>query len=188
MVTGKWCALCSVVVCRWSGRYIWAVSYNSLNVHSASCPLPDAAPDLSPRCSVVLSTSENAEIIERLRRKFTIEYAAGAGYKILCTVDELVASYVLSHSNAFKWDTCAPHAILLAKGGGIVDLQRAVDAAGCGRSTEEVAADCQLQYNQPNDRYSAEAVERWSNSGGLIAYHDVNVLADVLAALSSAAD
>ena len=180
--------MCDTVACRWSGRYIWGVSYNGLNVHSASCPLPDGASYQSPTHSVVLSTSENAEILCRLSRKFTIEYAAGAGYKILCTVDQLVASYVLSRSNTFKWDTCAPHAILLAKGGGIVDFHQAVDATSHGQSTDSVTSDCQLRYNQANDGYAADKVERWSNKGGVIAYCNVDVLADILAALASAAN
>ena len=71
-------------------------------------------------------------------------------------------------------------------GGGIVDLRQAVDiAADHRRSIDKVAAECQLCYNRANDDYSAEAVERWSNSGGVIAYINVSVLADVLAALAS---
>jgi len=179
----------AVLVCRWSGRYVWGVSCNGLNVHSASCPLPDAVPDLSPTSrSVVLSTSENAQIIHRLSRKFAVEYAAGAGYKILCAADQLVTSYVLSRSNTFKWDTCAPHAILLAKGGGIVDLHQALDATSHGYLTDKLAADCQLRYNQANEGYSDEAVECWSNNGGVIAYRDVDVLADILAPLASSTD
>ena len=179
----------AILMCRWSGRYVWGVSYNGLSVHSASCPLPDGTPDLSPNSrSVVLSSSENAEILNRLSRKFTVNYAAGAGYKILCTIDQLASSYVLSRSNTFKWDTCGPHAILLAKGGGIVDLHQALDAASKGWLTDRVAADCQLRYNQANDGYGAEAVERWSNSGGVIAYRNVNVLADILAALASSTE
>lgn len=165
------------------------MSYNGLSVHSASCSLPDATPDLSPNSrSVVLSSSENAEILDRLSRKFAVEYAAGAGYKILCTVDQLASSYVLSRSNTFKWDTCGPHAILLAKGGGIVDLHQSLNAASEGRLIDGIMADCQLRYNQANDGYDTEAVERWSNRGGVIAYHDVNVLADILAALASSTE
>jgi len=175
--------------CRWSGRYVWGVAYNGLSVHSASCQLPDATPDLSLASrSVVTSTSENAQILHRLSRKFAVEYAAGARYKILCTADQLVTSYVLSQSNTFKWDTCGPHAILLAKGGGIVDLHQAVDAAGRGWPIDKVAVECQLRYNQANDGYSAEAVECWGNNGGVIAYRDVDVLADILAALTSSID
>lgn len=179
--------MCGIVVCRWSGRYVWGVSHNRLNVHSISCSLPDATPNHSPsHRSVVLSTSEDARILDQLDRKFSIEYAAGAGYKILCTIDHLASSYVLSRANTFKWDTCAPHAILLAIGGGIVDLQQAVDiAANHRRSADDVAAECQLRYDQANDGYSPEAVERWSNSGGVIAYSNAIVLADVLAALSA---
>jgi len=178
---------CGIVIRRWSGRYVWGVSYNGLNVHSVSCPLPDASPDHSPSShSVVLSTSEDAQIQHQLSRKFTIEHAAGAGYKILCTVDHLASSYVLSRANTFKWDTCAPHAILLAMGGDVVDLCQAVNSAAHGRqSTRDLAAECQLCYNRANDGYDAEAVERWSNSGGVIAYSDVVILADVLAALIS---
>ena len=166
------------------------MSYDGLSVHSASCSLPDATPDLSLNSrSVVLSSSENAEIVDRLSRKFAVEYAAGAGYKILCTVDQLASSYVLSRSNTFKWDTCGPHAILLAKGGGIVDLHQSLNAASEGRSTDAVVADCQLRYNQANDGYgTTEAVEQWSNRGGVIAYRNVDVLADILAALASSTE
>jgi len=172
------------VLCRWSGRCVWGVSYNGLNVHSTSCSLPDATPNHSPtNRSVVLSTSEDAQILRQLSRKFAVEYAAGAGYKILCTADDLVSSYVLSSANTFKWDTCAPHVILLAKGGGIVDLKQAVDSVARGRSTSDVADECQLRYHQANDGYSCDAVERWSNDGGVIAYCSTDVLSDVLAAL-----
>jgi len=182
--------VCGIVVCRWSGRYVWGVSYNGVNVHSASCPLPDAAAEHSPSSrSVVLSTSEDARILHRLSGKFTVEHAAGAGYKILCTIDHLASAYILSRANTFKWDTCAPHAILLAMGGGVVDLRQALGTdVDCGRSTDDLAGDHQLYYNRANDGYSAEAVERWSNSGGVIAYSDVIVLADILAALASSAN
>lgn len=180
--------MCVACTCRWSGRYVWGVSYNGLNVHGASCPLADAASTPLTHCSLVLSTSENAQILRQLSRKFNVEYAAGAGYKILCTVDQLVASYVLSRPNTFKWDTCAPHAILLAKGGGIVDLHQAVSATGDGRTTDEVATICQLCYNRANDGYSPDAVECWSNKGGVIAYCDISVLADILASLTSATE
>lgn len=179
-----------IVQCRWSGRYVWGVSYSGLNVHSASCLLPDATPDCSSTShSVVLSTSEDARILHQLSEKFAVEYAAGAGYKILCVFDHLASVYILSRANTFKWDTCGPHAILLAKGGGIVDLRRALDAAADrGWSADDVAVDCQLCYNFANDRYSADAVERWSNRGGVIAYCSVNVLANVLAALATSSD
>jgi len=175
------------MACRWSGRYVWGVSYNGLNIHSASCPLPEATPEhpLISR-SVVVSTSEAAEILQRLTAKFTVIYAAGAGYKILCVCDQLVSSYVVSHANTFKWDTCAPHAILLAQGGGIVDLQQVIDtAANHTESASHLAAKCQLCYNRANDGFSAGSVDRWSNHGGIIAYHDIGVLADVVASITS---
>lgn len=34
----------------------------------------------------------------------------------MCVIDNHATAYVLSAASAFKWDTCAPHAILRALG------------------------------------------------------------------------
>ena len=45
-----------------------------------------------------------------------VVFAAGSGYKLLCVITGKASAYVLSGNSAFKWDTCAPHAILRSKG------------------------------------------------------------------------
>lgn len=45
-----------------------------------------------------------------------IRYAAGSGYKLMCVVEGWADAYLLSKASSYKWDTCAPHAILRALG------------------------------------------------------------------------
>ena len=50
--------------------------------------------------------------------------AAGAGYKLLCLCDDLAHAYLLTKPTTYRWDTCAPHAILKAKGGNVYNWQK----------------------------------------------------------------
>ena len=80
---------------------------------------------------------------------------SGAGYKILCVVDGQVGAYLLSKPSTFKWDTCAPHAILNSLGGGLIDLSKAaskVKALRCRADTdgvlESILVECQIAYDK----------------------------------------
>ena len=54
----------------------------------------------------------------------------GAGYKALCVILGHVDCYPLTQAACYKWDTCAPHALLLSLGGGLIDLQQAITHSG----------------------------------------------------------
>ena len=133
-----------------------------------------------------MSTNEDERIQSKLGGRYQIVYSAGAGYKLLCVADRRIGSYLLSKSSTFKWDTCAPHAILLSLGGGIVDFKKTFDIVERNRHLPDtdlcsLLNDEQLLYNKPDER--AVGADQWSNAGGLIAYVDVSVIVDILKAL-----
>ena len=74
------------------------------------------------RIVAVLSSSEQATVRDGLSSNLGAHFlpVAGAGYKVLAVIDSLADAYVLSKGSTYKWDTCAPHAILRALGGGLL--------------------------------------------------------------------
>ncbi|XP_061583436.1 inositol polyphosphate 1-phosphatase [Cololabis saira] len=157
----------------WSGKHYWGVSLGNINVCSA--PRPKDGQGLS----VVLSSSEKPVVKEALTSLCgpdKLMYASGAGYKILCVIQGLADAYVLSERSTFKWDSCAPHALLRALGGGVVDLSKSLQSScgGCDCKTE-------LTYHQPYAE--CKGAERWANRGGLVAYKNSSQLHSITEAL-----
>lgn len=156
---------------RWRGEHFWGVSYEGLNL--CSVPRPEAAP--GPALSAVLSSSEKPSVKDALSSLCGPErlmYASGAGFKVLCVIQGLADVYLLSEGSTFKWDSCAPHALLRAMGGGVVDLRAAL---GSGLEQAELA------YHRPNEECAG--ADRWANRGGLVAYRDSAHICKVLEAL-----
>ncbi|XP_051865640.1 inositol polyphosphate 1-phosphatase [Pristis pectinata] len=160
---------------RWQGKYYWGISYNDINVHS----IPKQLPAHHNQLSIVMSSSEKDCIKKALapicgERMF---YASGAGYKILCTILGLADAYVITADTTFKWDTCAPHAILKSLGGGIVNLAKVlaeVKEKGPGVIPE-------VQYKMPDE--GSKETEKWANTGGLVAYRSQQQLEAIINAL-----
>ncbi|TRY97761.1 hypothetical protein DNTS_008265 [Danionella cerebrum] len=150
----------------WKGMYVWGVSYSGVNV----CSLTPRHSRSHDHLSVLLSSSERREVKEALATAATLTFAAGAGYKILCVLQGLADVYVLSEGSTFKWDSCAPHAILRALGGGVCDLKQCVSA----RANGEVQNASQITYHQPHS--GSNGVEKWANRGGILAYLDPSVI------------
>lgn len=65
----------------------------------------------------------------------------------------------MSKGTTFRWDTCAPHAILRAKGGDIL----------CYKTHNLI------RYNDP---LNADT-QQYSNAGGIIAYSEPTVLEQI---------
>lgn len=103
-------------------------------------------------------------------------YASGAGFKILCVIQGLADLYILSEGSTFKWDSCAPHALLRALGGGMVDLNKSLQSSSAAQDPQ-----VELTYHQPYTE--GKGAERWSNHGGLVAYRDSSHLCTVIGAL-----
>lgn len=69
------------------------------------------------------------------------------------------AMYVVSQGTTYRWDSCAPHAILKAKGGDIL----------CYTTRQPIT------YNDPKDLDT----QQYCNSGGIIAFNEAEVVSKV---------
>lgn len=157
----------------WKGKHFWGVSFGDTNICSLS--RPQAASD-GAGLSVVLSSSEKPVVKASLTSLCSPErlmFASGAGYKILCVIQGLADAYVLSEGSTFKWDSCAPHALLRALGGGVADLTRSLQPGQQGAQ--------ELTYHQPHGE--RKGAERWANHGGLVAYRDCAQLRSIVETL-----
>lgn len=151
------------------------MSYGSVNVCSESRPKDGPG----GRLSVVLSSSEKLVVKEALTSLCgpdKLMYASGAGFKILCVIQGLADVYVLSEGSTFKWDSCAPHVLLRALGGGVVDLAKCLQS-----SSGEPDQQTELTYHQPYTK--CKGADRWANHGGLVAYRDCSQLRSIMGAL-----
>ncbi|XP_032939291.1 inositol polyphosphate 1-phosphatase isoform X2 [Catharus ustulatus] len=159
---------------RWQGRYHWGVAHGDTRLCSLSPPAPRPCP------RVVLSRAEGAAVRGALGSLGGGPplFAAGAGYKLLCVALGLADAFVLSQATTFAWDSCAPHAILRALGGGVVALEGALRAQREGGDTGDPP---ELVYHRP--REGRAGPERWANSEGLVAFVHPQHLRAVLAAL-----
>ncbi|XP_072775766.1 inositol polyphosphate 1-phosphatase isoform X2 [Taeniopygia guttata] len=158
---------------RWQGRYHWGVAHGDTRLCSLSPPLP------RPRPRVVLSRAESEAVRGALGSLGGGPplLAAGAGYKLLCVALGLADAFVLSLPTTFAWDSCAPHAILRALGGGVVALEGALRARRAGGTGEPP----ELRYHRPEPGRAGP--QRWANRGGLVAFVHPPHLRAVLAAL-----
>ena len=166
------------------GSYWWGVCYGDVRLHSA-LQSSNTPPTPRNRQHLVMSSSEPVATRELLRPDYTMVTASGGGYKLLCVVEDLVAGFPLTRSSCFKWDTCAPHAILISLGGGVLDLQQALALIKKHRDLPDselkakAIKDSQLRYNRPDDENSIPG-QLWANTGGLLAYRDINTAMELL--------
>ncbi|XP_018027852.1 inositol polyphosphate 1-phosphatase [Hyalella azteca] len=123
------------------------------------------------RC-VSVSSSESDGVIERLAAA-GIETlpAAGAGYKALVVINSQVQAYVCSKASTYMWDTCAPHAVLLSLGGGIIPFTSLEQFA---RDLPPDASQHQLKYVEA--RSGGSDISLYCNSGGVVAYRNLDTL------------
>ena len=130
---------------------------------------------------MVLSSSEKQAVKEALAPLCgpdRLMYASGAGYKILCVILGLADIYVLSEGSTFKWDSCGPHALLLALGGGMLDLKECLRFGHCEGGHHDQG---ELTYHQSHSE--SPGADRWANQGGLVAYLDCQMLHRVIGEL-----
>ncbi|XP_030632944.1 inositol polyphosphate 1-phosphatase [Chanos chanos] len=166
----------------WKGQHFWGVSYGSVNTCSLPRPVNSLLGKEDGTVSVVLSSSEKQDVKDALAPLGRLMYASGAGYKILCVILGLADVYVLSEGSTFKWDSCAPHALLRALGGGVADLRESLSASRGCVIEGKAGHGAELTYHIP--RTGCQGVEKWANHGGLVAYLDSKVLMKVVGELS----
>lgn len=175
------CVLCF----SWSGRHLWGISVGDVKLSY----VPDLPISINRQQNkwIVISTHEGHEVQAKMRQDFSLCYAAGAGYKILCVADQLVCAYLLTEPTCYKWDTCAPHAILQALGGGIVDCNKALEVMRNKQDSREFSLiplleKCSISYSSP-DTEEYEPGAKWVNAGGIIAFDSYQSLIKILQCL-----
>jgi len=72
---------------------------------------------------LLVGSSESPQFLERLSHDWRVVRAGGAGHKLLMVSLGLADVYVNTGPSTFEWDTCAPHALCAATGGGILDCK-----------------------------------------------------------------
>lgn len=111
----------------------------------------------------VLSPSEQSKYVEFLKNqlKYDIVYSSGAGHKILKVATGEAELFLVSKGTTYKWDTCAPQAILRSLDGELFDLQ------------DTLINKCLKKIS-----YHDKKVIR--NVGGVIAYRNIEKFKDFL--------
>ena len=145
----------------WTGRHVWGVTINELNIVSQYSPLPTTTTIAKPVCVFGSTTKPDIVTAHALQSAgFNLVFTAGAGYKQLCVIDGLASIYVCTSSSTYKWDTCGPHAILSASGGGMVYWEKFKSKVEEG-----------VTYHQ-QDIDGLSGQKQWQNHGGVLAFRD----------------
>lgn len=121
---------------------------------------------------IVTSCFENKQLQSIMETKYTVVHAAGAGYKCLLVAKMKADLYIFSLQNTHFWDTCGPHAILAAEGGGIVSFNQVV-------YTNDVIDNSNVQ-NYQLKYLSDTANPSFKNLEGLVAYRNPSDLFEFL--------
>ncbi|XP_054726265.1 inositol polyphosphate 1-phosphatase [Anastrepha obliqua] len=119
----------------------------------------------------IFSSSENGDILQHIMELgYEFAFAAGAGHKALKVITWEVDLYLLSKGSTFKWDTCAPQAILRSLGGDIFSYRGSI-------------SECKpipLSYLEGDE----EMENTKCNKDGLVAVRDVSLMDDLLTNLA----
>nr|XP_054767345.1 inositol polyphosphate 1-phosphatase-like [Lytechinus pictus] len=167
----------------WTGQTFWGVSHGDIQCNSiTSSQVSLNTPTTRNGIAFVMSSSEDAQTKDTLSSLGRVHFASGAGYKILCVIEGHVDAYILTKGSTFKWDTCGPQAILKSFGGGIVNIRRWKSLSNDAENRNFLAS-ASLEYHKPDPEVRDSLGEKWSNSGGIIAYRNPDVLEKIHGAL-----
>jgi len=95
---------------------------------------------------VVVGSSESPQLLDKLKKHFKVIQAGGAGHKMMMVVEGVADIYINSTASVYYWDTCAPHAILDAVGGGVLTFKEFKEIAYSTWKAEASHADGILVY------------------------------------------
>ncbi|XP_034487106.1 inositol polyphosphate 1-phosphatase [Drosophila innubila] len=124
----------------------------------------------------IFSSSEDSKILQRfLDLKYELAFSAGAGHKALKVISNDANVYMLSKGSTFRWDTCAPQAILRALGGDVLDYATSV--------AEQRAVP--IKYLAPDANQMVSDSDWKRNANGLIAVRDFETLKELLPKLKA---
>lgn len=139
---------------QWKGNCYWGFVENDIR----KCSIVKEPDD---KKIVVLSRVEDQNVKSKLLDAgFTLVEAAGAGYKILNVALGHADAYILSKGSTYKWDTCGPQALLRSLDGGIIEFRSFIN-------------DSDSEYS---DIKYLSTSSNFSNSNGLIAYRNIEIL------------
>eukprot|EP00094_Tigriopus_californicus_P002937 TCALIF_02831-PA protein Name:"Similar to Inpp1 Inositol polyphosphate 1-phosphatase (Mus musculus)" AED:0.09 eAED:0.09 QI:155/0.8/0.83/1/0.8/0.83/6/117/386 len=158
----------------WRGQVYWGVNYQGERYHSSSlksCSPKESGPtNFEDTHRIIVSSTEPPSLTDKLKDKFVLllyrTSACSAGYKLLCVARGWAKYYITERASTYRWDSCAPHAILRSLGGGCLNYSQR------GNKTE-------VNYDKPNDGVVA-GIAQWSNAGGLLAYQSQTDLDTIL--------
>ena len=89
--------------------------------YGADSGMPDLDKISYEKPRVLIGSSESPEVVSALSKQFEVLKAGGAGHKLLMVAHGYADIYINTGPSTFRWDTCAPHAVLRALGGGVRD-------------------------------------------------------------------
>ncbi|XP_053678191.1 inositol polyphosphate 1-phosphatase [Anopheles nili] len=137
-------------------KIFWGMSVGDLKFNNI-------APHETEARIAILSPSEQSKYKDFIRNqlKYDVIYSSGAGYKILKIATGEAELFLLSKGTTYKWDTCAPQAILRSMNGDLFNLQDTL----INKSVKKIS-------------YQDRKVIR--NLGGLIAYQNIDKLREFL--------
>ncbi|KAI8129919.1 hypothetical protein FF38_03398 [Lucilia cuprina] len=157
----------------YTSALFWGIALPELQAHSK---ILDNVRERS-RLLGIFSSSERADLLQQLLDLgYEFAFSAGAGHKALKVITAEVDAYVLSKASTFKWDTCAPQAILRSLNGDIIDFKTSIKE---GKAIP-------LTYTTPNEDTEEGGTDKdWKcNSNGLIAVRDLKLLDTLLEKLA----
>lgn len=138
----------------WKGNCYWGFVENNIR----TCSI---ATESNKGKIAVISRAEDESLKAKLSDAgYILVEPAGAGYKLLSVALGLASVYILSKGSTYKWDTCGPQAILRSQNGAVIDFKKFQDNPDL--------EDLDVKYSSTGNNFS--------NSGGLIAYRDSDVL------------
>ncbi|CAH0729323.1 unnamed protein product, partial [Brenthis ino] len=141
------------------GRIIWGICHDNVSVFSENDQMT------SEDKMVLMSGSEKLEIINKFKSSgWLVKYVPGAGHKLMKVALGEASAYIVSQGTTFRWDTCSPHSIILAKGGNIVSYK----------------SHTELTYNDEKDLDT----KHYCNKDGIIAYSSEEILNEIKNILS----
>ncbi|XP_045447137.1 inositol polyphosphate 1-phosphatase [Melitaea cinxia] len=141
------------------GRVIWGYSFGNIRIWSKN---EDFASDEK---IILMSGAENPEIINKFKSSgWLVKSVPGAGHKLMKVALGEAAAYIVSQGTTFRWDTCAPHAIIRAIGGDLLTYKNYTP----------------ITYNDEKDLETKE----YCNKDGIIAYCSNSVLNELKSIIS----
>lgn len=151
----------------------WGIALPDLQAHSKTL---DVEPQRS-RYLGIFSSSERADLLQHmLELGYEFAFSAGAGHKALKVISGEVDIYVLSKASTYKWDTCAPQAILRSLNGDIIEYQNSIK--------EGKAIPLKYVENESSPE-EADGLDWKCNQNGLIAVRDLKLIDSLLEKLSN---